>query len=144
MRIKDKKRFTISISIVIAILVGIIAGIIVASKDNKKSIKPENSIPLENETENLIVVEVATEEKSKKVDFLANVTTPMYKKNEKDIKIPIIIYHAFATPAPAEDIYKLYSTGPRFEENVSTMLNDGYTFISLEELYKYNKGNSNL
>ena len=140
MRIKDKKRFTISISIVIAILVGIIAGIIVASKDNKKSIKPENSIPLENETEYLIVVEVATEEKSKKVDFLANVTTPMYKKNEKDIKIPIIIYHAFATPAPAEDIYKLYSTGPRFEENVSTMLNDGYTFISLEELYKYNKG----
>ena len=48
MRIKDKKRFTISISIVIAILVGIIAGIIVASKDNKKSIKHENSIPLEN------------------------------------------------------------------------------------------------
>ncbi len=139
MRIKNKKKFITAIFIVIVILVALISGIIVVLKNNKKPTKPVSSNPIENATENIMVSEVE-EEKSKKIDFLANVNTPMYKKNQKDIKVPIIIYHAFATPEPEEDIYKLYSTGPRFEENISTMLDEGYTFITLEELYKYNKG----
>lgn len=145
MKIKDKKRFTIAISIVILILIVLIVGIINIFTNKDKNEKPVSATLVENETENIIIAEIEEEEKeeeSKKVDFLANVTSTMYKKAEKNIKIPIIIYHAFAATQPpaSQDIYKLYSTGKRFEENISTMLNDGYTFISLEELYKYNKG----
>lgn len=65
----------------------------------------------------------------------------MYKKNEKNIKIPILIYHNFRTPIPyKEDIYKLFSSEENFEENVKTLLDNGYTIITLEDLYKYNKG----
>ena len=80
------------------------------------------------------------EVKSKKIDYLAKVTEPVYKKSEKDIKIPILIYHAFRTPIPEEDIYKLFSCQENFEENVKTLLDAGYTFITLEDLYKYNNG----
>lgn len=62
-----------------------------------------------------------------------------FKKSEKDIKIPIIIYHAFANEEPKVDKYKLFSTKDRFDENVKTLLDDGYSFISLEDLYLYNK-----
>ena len=77
---------------------------------------------------------------SKKIDFLKDIDVPVYKKNEKDIKIPILIYHAFSTPIPEEDIYKLFSNQANFEENVKTLLDEGYTFITLEDLYKYNNG----
>ncbi|MBR3133208.1 MAG: polysaccharide deacetylase family protein [Clostridia bacterium] len=65
---------------------------------------------------------------------------PLYKKGEKELKLPIIIYHEFETPVPEDDIYKLYSTEARFEENVTTLLDAGYTFITLEDLYKYDQG----
>ena len=65
---------------------------------------------------------------------------PVYKKGEKDLKLPILIYHAFATPIPEGDVYNLFSTQERFEENVTTLLNAGYTFITLEDVYKYDKG----
>lgn len=78
---------------------------------------------------------------SKKIDFLEKVNEPVYKKNEKDIKIPILIYHNFRTPIPYEaDVYKLFSSEENFEENVKTLLDAGYTFITLEDLYQYNKG----
>lgn len=63
---------------------------------------------------------------------------PVYKKSEKDIKLPLLIYHAFQTPEPADDKYKLFSTQERFEENVKTLLDAGYTFLTLEDIYKYN------
>lgn len=65
---------------------------------------------------------------------------PVYKKSEKDIKLPLLIYHAFQTPEPEDDKYKLFSTQERFEENVKTLLDDGYTFLTLEDIYKYNNG----
>ena len=65
---------------------------------------------------------------------------PVYKKGEKDLKIPILIYHAFATPIPEGDVYNLFSTQERFEENVTTLLDAGYTFITLEDIYKYDNG----
>lgn len=77
----------------------------------------------------------------KKINFLENVNEPVYKKNEKNIKIPILIYHNFRTPIPYEaDTYKLFSSQENFDENVKTLLNAGYTFITLEDLYQYNKG----
>lgn len=65
---------------------------------------------------------------------------PVYMKGEKDIKLPILIYHAFQTPPPADDKYKLFSTAERFNENVETLLNEGYTFITLEDMCLYNEG----
>lgn len=65
---------------------------------------------------------------------------PVYKIGEKNISLPILIYHAFQTPQPKGDSSNLFSTQERFEENISTLLNDGYTFITLEELYQYKKG----
>ncbi len=140
MRIKNKKRFVISIIILLLIIVLIIFGVIklFSSKDTEEVV----STDVQEETQEVEKVEEEIEEEaqeSKKIDFLANVTEPMYKKSEKNIKIPVIIYHAFSTPEPEGDIYKLFSTQARFEENVTTLLNAGYTFITLEDVYAYNK-----
>lgn len=71
--------------------------------------------------------------------------TPTYKKSEKDIKIPILIYHNFRTPIPyQEDVYRLFSSQENFDENVKTLLDAGYTFITLEDLYRYHKGQLSL
>lgn len=105
----------------------------IASAENQKEVKEA-----EKESSN-----EAKEEKSEnnKIDFLANVTEPVYKKSEKNIKIPVLIYHNFRTPIPyKEDVYKLFSSEENFEENVKTLLEEGYTFITLEDLYQYNKG----
>lgn len=150
MNIKNKKRFLISTSISVILLIAIIAGMITIIKNIKENSKEvsnnpekiqnkENVMDKENVTneENIINVDVT---KNKKVDYLANAKGTLYKKNEKNIKIPVIIYHAFRTPEPKEDIYKVFCTQARFEENITTLLNEGYTFITLEDLYKYNKG----
>ncbi len=65
---------------------------------------------------------------------------PVYRIHEKNISIPILIYHGFQTPTPKDDTYQLFSTQERFEENVTTLLNNGYSFITLEELYQYKNG----
>ena len=62
---------------------------------------------------------------------------PVYKKSEKNIKLPLLIYHGFCTPEPEDDVYKLMCTKDRFENQIKTLLDDGYTFITLEDIYKY-------
>lgn len=86
------------------------------------------------EIQNQIFENVAEEETA----LVSN--APVYKIGEKKIDIPIIIYHAFQTPVPENDTYKLFSTAARFEENITTLLTEGYTFITLEELYQYKNG----
>lgn len=97
-----------------------------------------------NTTDNKSSDNKSSDKNHKNIDFLANINVPVYKKNEKDIKIPILIYHAFRTPIPDADTYKLFSNQENFDENVSTLKNAGYTFINLEELYQYNKGDIGL
>ena len=99
----------------------------------------DNSEEIKKDSEDVAVVEIK-EEKPKKIDFLSNLSVPVYKKSEKDIQIPILIYHAFCTPIPDDDEYNLFSSAEKFEENVTALLEDGYTFITLEDLYRYNKG----
>lgn len=144
----DPKNVIIAILLIsiISILV-----IILLLKMNKKteqvSAKTSNENMVKNETNiknNIINVEIDSkqiESEHKKIDYLENVKGKVYKKSEKNIKIPIIIYHNFRTPIPyKEDVYKLFSSEENFEENVKTLLDNGYTIISLEDLYKYNKG----
>lgn len=136
MKKKKAKKDIIVKLIIMAVLIVIIIGInnIFNKKEKDTKILEIGEVEEQNKENDVI------ENQSKKIDFLANIKEPVYKKNEKDIKIPIIIYHAFSTPEPEGDIYKLFSTQERFEENITTLLNDSYTFITLEDLYKYNNG----
>ncbi|MBR3163268.1 MAG: polysaccharide deacetylase family protein [Clostridia bacterium] len=65
---------------------------------------------------------------------------PTYKIGEKNLKLPILIYHGFSTPLPEGDIYKLMCTKDNFEGQILTLKDAGFTFITLEDLYKYKNG----
>lgn len=129
---------------IILLIIVIIVNIILCIYINKKKTVETSSEEVEKEvkTEPINVEdEEPAIENSKKIDFLENLEVPVYKKSEKNIKIPILIYHNFRTPIPyKEDVYKLFSSQENFDENVKTLLDAGYTFITLEDLYKYNKG----
>ena len=120
-------------------------------KDNNSN--NESKVDSSENTTNSVEENTETEEKkddSNKSNHLNNLSNteasfgeldvPVYKKGEKELNLPIIIYHEVQTPVPENDIYKLFSTEERFEENVTTLLDAGYTFITLEDLYKYDKG----
>ena len=53
-----------------------------------------------------------------------------------NISIPILLYHDFVTEVPLEDPdnFNYINTKEGFEENIEYLLNEGYTFISFEEL----------
>lgn len=133
-------KLKIALFVIMGILIGVISiqTISISHKieEKTKTIESQEIGEKIQKSEKELIEETTKE----KINFLENVKDPVYKKNEKNIKIPIIIYHAFETPEPSNDTYQLFSTQARFEENVTTLLNDGYTFITLEDLYKYNKG----
>ena len=137
---RKKKIRTDRILICLLLIIIIVGSIILFNKNKNKSIDTVSQNSEELNTQEKETNVENEEEKSKKIDFLANLDVPTYKKSEKNIKIPILIYHAFRTPIPKEDIYNLFSNQENFEENITTLLDEGYTFITLEDLYKYNKG----
>lgn len=55
-----------------------------------------------------------------------------------DIKIPVLLYHNFVTSVPDNDPdnFNYINTPQSFEENIKTILEDGYTIISMSELDK--------
>ena len=65
---------------------------------------------------------------------------PVYKIDEKNLKLPLLIYHGFSTPLPEGDVYKLMCTKDNFEGQITTLKEAGFTFITLEDLYKYKNG----
>lgn len=67
---------------------------------------------------------------------------PVYKIGEKNIKLPVLIYHGFSTPmlSNEDDPYKLMCSEDLFEDQITTLKEDGYTFITLEDMYKYKNG----
>lgn len=130
----NKKKVIMAVLCVILIMT-IIIGMI---KNRSKTVET-SSEEVEQETE---TVNTTT---SEEINFLENLEVPVYKKSEKDIQIPILIYHNFRTPIPyQEDVYRLFSSQENFDENVKTLLDAGYTFITLEDLYQYNKGQLSL
>lgn len=61
-----------------------------------------------------------------------------YKNNErKYVKIPVLLYHDFVNTVPNEDPdnFNYINTPQSFEENINTILQNGYTIISMKELY---------
>lgn len=146
---KSNKR---GIIITLLFVIVIIITIILFMRDNasrkiEKSTKEiEEKMQVEQKSTNNIQQNEIEQQKeetktAKKINYLENLDVPVYKKSEKNIKIPILIYHNFRTPIPyKQDVYKLFSCEKNFDENVKTLLDAGYTFITLEDLYQYDKG----
>ena len=71
-----------------------------------------------------------------------------YKKyhQKTDTKIPILLYHDFVTTVPESDIdgFKYINTPQSFEENIKTIIENGYTIISMTELDKIIDGKANM
>ena len=61
-----------------------------------------------------------------------------YKEYQQkpDTKIPILLYHNFVPTVPDSDPdnFNYINTPQSFEENIKTILEDGYTIISMDEL----------
>lgn len=67
--------------------------------------------------------------------------TPLYFKGEKEMDGRILLYHEFSKKAPEPAQNGVISTPKRFEENISTILKNGYSFVPLRHLYEYQTGN---
>lgn len=69
------------------------------------------------------------------------------KDNERpDIKIPILLYHNFVTTVPESDSdnFNYINTPQSFEENIKTLIENGYTIMSMKELALANSGKMEL
>lgn len=64
------------------------------------------------------------------------------KSKRSDVKIPILLYHDFVTTVPDNDPdnFNYINTPQSFEENIKVLLENGYTFISVQELNDANDG----
>lgn len=64
------------------------------------------------------------------------------KSNKMDVKIPILLYHDFVTIVPDSDPdnFNYINTPKSFEENIKVLIENGYTFISFQELNDANNG----
>lgn len=70
-----------------------------------------------------------------------------YKSHQKpNTKIPVLLYHNFVTTVPDSDPdnFNYINTPQSFEENIKTILENGYTLISMEELNDAINGKSDL
>ena len=107
---KGKALFFLLIAIVVVILVIIV--IYRKYKTIETGAGVQNGATTQNIAENVTNEEDNENENeestvgSKKIDFLANVTEPKYFKSEKNIKIPVIIYHGFGELPKNDKNYK--------------------------------------
>ena len=64
------------------------------------------------------------------------------KNRKENIKIPILLYHDFVTTVPDSDPdnFNYINTPQSFEENIKTLLENGYTVMSFGELNDANNG----
>ena len=63
-----------------------------------------------------------------------------------DIKIPVLLYHNFVLTVPESDPdnFNYINTPQSFEENIKTILENGYTIMSIKELNDANSEKTNL
>lgn len=66
--------------------------------------------------------------------------TKTYYKNEKNLRIPILLYHEITTNEPKRSMAYMQTTKDNFEKQVSGLLEYGYTVISYNDLIAYNNG----
>lgn len=63
-----------------------------------------------------------------------------YYKNEKNLKIPILLYHEITQEKPERKMAYMRTTKKNFEKQISGLLEYGYTIISYNDLIAYNNG----
>lgn len=66
--------------------------------------------------------------------------TKTYFKGEKNIKIPILLYHEITLESPERSMAYMHTTKDNFEKQVAGLLEYGYTVISYDDLIAYNNG----
>lgn len=64
----------------------------------------------------------------------------VYYKGEKNIRIPILIYHRIVDKKPERSMAYMNTTHENFEKQIAGLLEYGYSIISYEDLIAYNKG----
>ena len=66
--------------------------------------------------------------------------------NRADVKIPVLLYHNFVTTVPEvdPDNFNYINTPKSFEENIKTLLENGYTIMSMKELADCDNGKAEL
>jgi len=69
-----------------------------------------------------------------------NITSKTYLITEKEIDIPILLYHEFYEQEPSKELYGLISTPEKFEEDILNIIGEGYTFVSLDRVADYKNG----
>ena len=70
-----------------------------------------------------------------------------YKYSKRaDTKIPILLYHNFVTTVPESDPdnFNYINTPESFEENIKTLIENGYTIMSMKELNDCDAGKMEL
>ena len=67
---------------------------------------------------------------------IASIFLQHQKNKRPNVKIPILLYHDFVTTVPDNDPdnFNYINTPQSFEENIKVLLENGYTFISIQEL----------
>ena len=153
-RKKNKINYT-KVFVILLILIIIFCGIrlILNNEKTKNDIESEEKVSNQNEESDAVIDEQIEKKPEEKVEekpdlnklsddeaSFGNLDEPVYKIGEKNLKLPILIYHGFSTPLPEGDVYKLMCTKDNFEGQITTLKDAGFTFITLEDLYKYKKG----
>lgn len=66
--------------------------------------------------------------------------TKTYYKNEKNLRIPILLYHEITKEKPERNLSYMRTTRENFEKQIQGLLEYGYTVISYDDLIAYDKG----
>jgi len=102
---------------------------VVAENKEVKEIVQEKKEEVKAEVEEKTVAEIVQEDDKK-----------TYYISEKDIGIPILLYHEFYKTEPPQDLYGLISTPEQFEKDMLYLLKKGYTIVSINDLIDYKNG----
>lgn len=66
--------------------------------------------------------------------------TKTYYKGEKNLRLPIILYHEITEKKPERSLAYMQTTKENFEKQIKGLLEYGYTVISYDDLIAYNNG----
>lgn len=64
----------------------------------------------------------------------------VYYKNEKNLRIPILIYHRIVGDHPERKMAYMNTNDQNFEKQIAGLLEYGYTIISYDDLISYENG----